>query len=1025
MNKTGLMVAVKSFFVASSTSKSQETLRTGLIFGFIISLVSLSLLMAGALNGLDTYLNAVVVQMHLRSKDFDSGGANPLESLIDANKHSRVWIVKKDQATSELLEKNPDREEFASMFRFLGNHQIVKRREGYGVRGIRVFYAEIGMFSNLKDLPFKTGYDEWGSFADTSNPALTTGIETLDQAKWLSASRLTRDYFKKNPEKQGFSSLIKVESILWNPMLRNFFTTLSGSSRKREFFLLPTLSTNWKDPELTEYIRGTLEESEPDSALENEKDEGYKLFGGCTKGKNIADEKFGFTVEKGAAALDLLRRWQTFIVSLGRISPRFSIDLFERPGAIVSISLYADVEEPPEEFLVDPAAIIGFDFVLQGDKRPAMDASLESAIASCQSKIVLAGHTLREEVAITPVESDIATDAPKLKKAATGIVTRMIMPHPKFVKGKAEVAMIDMGVGSKSMVTMAPMFIQNEQTKQLFPSFSLKIAMLELDRQFPGKSPSYSAEMAKTLTEIYDDVASGTFRGPLVIHDRRIPVDSKGMMLIDFIGSTVRSRKGAALGSVSFYECFDDRILKKYLKEMPEKEALSPESAHAKTLGVASDSKNKSGLILLLGPFEASDFDYFPTPLDLMTPYRVQKAPLMGIEIHANALINILDELYISHPNARHTTVALILSCLLLGFLLDILTPVAGAFLAFAFMGGAFWHSYTSYHLARQMFNGSALIISYPAIWAVATLTNYVRQRVRAQKTKDMFSRFVAADVVQYMLDNPDMVKPGGEKVELSIFFSDVAGFTSISEVLTPEELVVLLNEYLGAMTDLLFEYGGTLDKFIGDAVMAFWNFPRKQEDHAVRACLCALAMQRKISELQIGWAERGLPRVAARAGINSANVVVGYMGSLKAQMNFTCMGDGVNLASRLEGANKEYGTMMMVSDATYQQVKHVVAGRFLDFLAVKGKKEPVKVFELVSELGKEPPDWSEFVEKYDLAIQLHLDRQWDEAIAVFKQILTRWPDDGPSQTYIARCEEYKINPPPEPWDGRYVLTHK
>jgi len=304
-------------------------------------------------------------------------------------------------------------------------------------------------------------------------------------------------------------------------------------------------------------------------------------------------------------------------------------------------------------------------------------------------------------------------------------------------------------------------------------------------------------------------------------------------------------------------------------------------------------------------------------------------------------------------------------------------------------------------------------------------VTNYVRQRARAQTTKDMFSRFVAADVVQYMLDNPEFVKPGGEKVELTIFFSDVAGFTSISEALTPEELVVLLNEYLGAMTDLLFEYGGTLDKFIGDAVMAFWNFPRKQEDHAVRGCLCALAMQRKITELQIGWAERGLPRVSARAGLNTANVVVGYMGSSKAQMNFTCMGDGVNLASRLEGANKEYGTDMMVSDATYQRVKHAVTGRFLDFLAVKGKKEPVKVFELVSEVGNEPPGWNELSEMYDRAIKLHLDRQWDEAIATFEQLLTRWPDDGPSKTYIARCNEYKLNPPPEGWDGRYILTHK
>jgi adenylate cyclase len=317
------------------------------------------------------------------------------------------------------------------------------------------------------------------------------------------------------------------------------------------------------------------------------------------------------------------------------------------------------------------------------------------------------------------------------------------------------------------------------------------------------------------------------------------------------------------------------------------------------------------------------------------------------------------------------------------------------------------------------------MLISYPAIWCLATLTNYLRQRARAQKTKNMFARFVSKDVVQYMLENPELVKPGGQKVELTIFFSDVAGFTSISEALSPEDLVVLLNEYLGAMTDLIFEYGGTLDKFIGDAVMAFWNYPKEQSDHAARACLCALAMQRKIDELQVDWAKRGLPRVAARAGLNSADVVVGYMGSIKAQMNFTCMGDGVNLASRLEGANKEYGTLMMVSEATYLKAKDSITVRFLDFLAVKGKKEPVKVYQLVSEKGNEPADWFELVALYDKGIKLHLERKWDEAIQTFEELLARWPDDGPSETYIKRCQEYKLNPPPENWDGRYILTHK
>ena len=428
----------------------------------------------------------------------------------------------------------------------------------------------------------------------------------------------------------------------------------------------------------------------------------------------------------------------------------------------------------------------------------------------------------------------------------------------------------------------------------------------------------------------------------------------------------------------------------------------------------------------MVGPFESSDFDFYPTPLSLKSPFTVQAEPLMGIEIHANVVANILERrMKLKHPSYFKTILFLFILCLALGYLLDVFTPLFGAIVTGGFVAVVSWYAFFSYHSLREVFDFSAFLFAFPATWIMATLTNYFRQRARAKNTKDMFSRFVAADVVQYMLENPELVKPGGQKVELTIFFSDVAGFTSISEALTPEELVVLLNEYLGAMTDLLFKYGGTLDKFIGDAVMAFWNYPKKQEDHALKACLCAIEMQKKITELQKGWAKRGLPEVSARAGLNSADVVVGYMGSMKAQMNFTCMGDGVNLASRLEGANKEYGTDLMISDATYQQVKDKVTTRFLDFLAVKGKKEPVKVHHLVCEKGDEPPGWDDLAELYDKGIQLHLDRKWDEAIATFEELLEKWPEDGPSKTYIKRCNEYKVHPPPENWDGRYILTHK
>ena len=956
----------------------------GLISGIIVAIIAFLMMAGGFFRSFDHYLNAMIFQYGYQVPEH----------------RFPVVVVKKDQATSELLGKNPDRLEFASLFKFLGNSQVLERKQQVRGQKFTIFSIDIGFFPGVKDLGVKTSFDEWSGFVDESTVASTTALEFLDQNSFRSRSRQVKDHFKKNPHLPGLNLMLKVESQLWPPRGQNAFKVLAGGSKP---LILPTVFTPWASQET--YTQITAE-------------------------KHDGEEKANKSKDDRQSPVELLNRWQNFLVGIGSAEFSFKVTPLGGKGSLLAIDLIMNTPGIPREYIVEPAAVIAFDFVLQGGKRETIDAALERSIASAAAPIILAGHTkLEEEVDIGDV-SDLSSkvvgdnvESYMGDKTKMTVKSRQIMPLERFRTGKSRVAMIDVAAGNKSYITEIPLFVVDDRNRRLTPSFSLLTAATALDADYPTASPTFLTAMEQELARIYPLIASDTFRGPLVIRDFVIPVNSQGRMLIDFVGSTLRGRfHKPAIDSVSLYECLDEKLLAEYQAQFPQHRRLQADMAHNRT---ASSGNNKGRKIMLVGPFELSDFDFFPTPMTLNTPFILQQDPLMGVELHANAVINILERRYLKHPDSWHTIIALFISSILLGFILDILPPVAGAFVMLAFMGGAFWQAYSSYHVARQVFNFSSLVFSYPSIWALATLSNYIRQRARARSTKEMFSRFVAADVVQYMLDNPELVKPGGEKVELTIFFSDVAGFTSISEALTPEELVVLLNEYLGAMTDLLFEFGGTLDKFIGDAVMAFWNFPRQQEDHAVRACLCAIAMQRKINELQIGWAERGLPRVAARAGINTAGVVVGYMGSHKAQMNFTCMGDGVNLASRLEGANKEYGTYLMVSDATYQRAKHVVSARFLDFLAVKGKKEPVKVFELVSEKGKEPPEWFEMVEMYDRAIKLHLERKWDEAIATFEDILQRWPKDGPSQTYIARCREYKEAPPPEGWDGRYILTHK
>ena len=312
---------------------------------------------------------------------------------------------------------------------------------------------------------------------------------------------------------------------------------------------------------------------------------------------------------------------------------------------------------------------------------------------------------------------------------------------------------------------------------------------------------------------------------------------------------------------------------------------------------------------------------------------------------------------------------------------------------------------------------GSFGVVRGYIAWAIS--------RQQEQQTRQTFGRFISAAVVDEILRTPGGLKTGSEKKELSVIFTDLAGFTTISEKLSPEQLTELMNEYLGEMTHILFDFGGTLDKYIGDAIMGFWNHPKAQADHAQRATECAIAMQRRLGELRKKWIKQGLPSVDVRAGINSAVCMVGFIGS-EIQMNFTCLGDGVNLASRLEGANKAYGTLSMISESVHKQIdRSLISTRFLDYLAVKGKEKPIEVFEVRGYRRDELPAWLEAEPLYKNAIEQYLARNWDTAIELFENVLRLCPADGPSQIYIERCRQFKKTPPAENWDGSYSLKTK
>jgi adenylate cyclase len=308
-------------------------------------------------------------------------------------------------------------------------------------------------------------------------------------------------------------------------------------------------------------------------------------------------------------------------------------------------------------------------------------------------------------------------------------------------------------------------------------------------------------------------------------------------------------------------------------------------------------------------------------------------------------------------------------------------------------------------------------------IYLGITIYHYIHEEREKRKIRGAFQYYLNASVINDMLKDPAKLKLGGDKKNLSVMFSDIRGFTTISEKLTPEELVALLNEYLTAMTNKVFQYDGLLDKYIGDAIMAVFGAPLDQADHAHRACLTALGMMKELRALQKKWEQEGRPVINIGIGVNSGDMVVGNMGS-EMRFDYTVMGDMVNLASRLEGTNKEYGTNIIVSEFTYNMVKDAMCCRELDGVRVKGKLKPVKIYELLCE-KKDEADCRSLLDAFAGALALYRKGNWDEAIAAFQKVLDIKPDDFVSAMYVERCRNLKEHPPEEPWDGVFVMTKK
>jgi adenylate cyclase len=278
----------------------------------------------------------------------------------------------------------------------------------------------------------------------------------------------------------------------------------------------------------------------------------------------------------------------------------------------------------------------------------------------------------------------------------------------------------------------------------------------------------------------------------------------------------------------------------------------------------------------------------------------------------------------------------------------------------------------------------------------------------------------VPAQLVRQLIETKQEATISGQRRNLSVFFSDIQDFTGISESLTPNELASQLSEYFTVMTDVIIKHSGTVDKFIGDAVMAFWGAPVEMKSHASEACHAALECQKKIKELNQKWSNEGKKPFHTRIGIGTGEIIVGNMGSDQ-RLNYTVIGDTVNLASRLEGLNKDYGTKIIVSQSTVEHLSDDFALRLLDFVHAKGKLEPATIYELVAEKGDISTLDLECVKSFNEAMTLYKEREWDKAMKIFKRFCDKKPHDRACLILMERCAAYKIIPPHEDWCGEAV----
>ncbi len=471
--------------------------------------------------------------------------------------------------------------------------------------------------------------------------------------------------------------------------------------------------------------------------------------------------------------------------------------------------------------------------------------------------------------------------------------------------------------------------------------------------------------------------------GALVAGASRIPLDPQGQLLLKYRGPSRSHQRFSAANVIA-----SDSRVRHHLAPIYPPEAFA-------------------GKWVLVGLTAPGLMDLKASPVAAVYP---------GVEVNATLLDNLLQGDFLrTLPGWALWVCSLLLSAVMVLAVLFspglTVTLAALVILALLYLGLsvlAFWAGWWS----DPVLPGATLSLGF----ALAAAYSYATEGRQKTYIRRMFGQYMSETVIDHLLEHPEKLKLGGERRRVTLFFSDLAGFTTLSERLEAEAVVALLNDYLSRMTEIILSEAGTVDKFEGDAIMAFWGAPLDQEDQALRACRAALRQTEALGELNRRFADLGLPLLTIRIGLHTGEAVVGNLGSVK-RFDYTVIGDTVNLASRLEGLNKFYGTTIMASEATAAACGEAVEFRELDLVAVKGREAPVRVLEVLALKGELAPELASRRREFALGLDLYRQGNFAQAGPQFAAVLTAAPEDGPSRTFLGRCQALAEASPSPHWD--------